>query len=145
MSKVNRTLIFRQFGGAMEQRVEPRNVTMYARDWEVVDSLAQSKGLTVSTALRMIVREWVEHSEAQKRAIPSRPSLTDLIAGPALEQGVVALTCGCCKKVVGVINADAARRESENGVLHFCQECMALPEAEIVARLNASVATEGEL
>jgi len=40
---------------------------MYARDWEVVDGLAQSKGLTASTALRMIVREWVEHSEAQKR------------------------------------------------------------------------------
>lgn len=129
----------------MDEKVEARNVSLYPSDWAVVDAICGEMRMPVSQAMRYIVRKYAEANDPKRRTLPSRLSLTDLIAGPALEQGVVALTCGCCKKVVGVINADAARRESENGVLHFCQECMALPEAEIVARLNASVATEGEL
>lgn len=51
--------------------------------------------------------------------------------------GVVPLTCGLCGTVFGVINADVARRERDEGVVHFCKACMAMPEAELVARLEA--------
>jgi hypothetical protein len=41
-----------------EETVEPRNVTMYGLDWATVDALAKDLGLTTSSALRVIVREW---------------------------------------------------------------------------------------
>jgi len=39
--------------------VEPRNVSMYPRDWEIIDCEAKRLDLTsTSAALRVIVREW---------------------------------------------------------------------------------------
>ena len=47
------------------ETVEGRNVSMYPRDWATVDALAKDMGLTTSSALRAIVREWVQMKGAQ--------------------------------------------------------------------------------
>jgi hypothetical protein len=46
--------------------------------------------------------------------------------------------------VIGLINADAAQRDAENGVIHFCKDCLELPEEEVVARLNERAGAEAE-
>lgn len=48
----------------MSERVESRNVTMYPQDWSVVDQSGASMGLSTSTALRVIVRQWAQHFQA---------------------------------------------------------------------------------
>lgn len=48
----------------MSERVESRNVTMYPQDWAVVDQSGSSMGLSTSTALRVIVRQWAQHFQA---------------------------------------------------------------------------------
>lgn len=39
-------------------RATPRNVTMYSRQWKVVDSVNEYYGLNTSGALRLIVEQW---------------------------------------------------------------------------------------
>jgi hypothetical protein len=36
------------------------NITLYPQDWQVVDALAESLGLNRSSAIRMIIRKWLE-------------------------------------------------------------------------------------
>lgn len=44
-----------------EDRVEPRNVTMYPRHWAMVDSFAKDMGYpSSSSALRRILDEWCD-------------------------------------------------------------------------------------
>jgi len=53
----------RPAGGKNDEKVEPRNVTMYPDHWATVDEYAQAEGFTVSLALRKIVVEWAELKE----------------------------------------------------------------------------------
>ena len=48
-----------------DNRVEPRNVTMYPVQWATVDSFAKDTGYpSTSAALRRIVDEWVQLKQA---------------------------------------------------------------------------------
>jgi hypothetical protein len=40
------------------ERVEVRGVSMYQEDWMEVKVLARTRGISISGALRQIVREW---------------------------------------------------------------------------------------
>lgn len=44
------------------------NVTLYPQDWQVVDALAESLGLTRSAAIRMIIRRWLESASPELQA-----------------------------------------------------------------------------
>ncbi len=57
----------------MSGRVESRNVTMYPQDWAVVEQSGASMGLSTSTALRVIVRQWARHFQAAIQHAPATP------------------------------------------------------------------------
>ncbi|MCD4738335.1 MAG: ribbon-helix-helix protein, CopG family [Anaerolineae bacterium] len=42
-----------------KDRVEPRNVSMYPDDWQTVEELAARLTISISAALRVIVRQWL--------------------------------------------------------------------------------------
>ena len=44
----------------MEGKAEGRNVSMYERDWKIVERFGETLGLDRSSALRAIVRQWYE-------------------------------------------------------------------------------------
>ena len=44
----------------MENLVERRSVSLYPSDWEIVDQSGARMGLSTSTSLRMIVRQWAQ-------------------------------------------------------------------------------------
>lgn len=47
-----------------EERIEPRNISMYPSDWEAVAQVADLSGVkSLSCALRIIIREWKAQQE----------------------------------------------------------------------------------
>jgi hypothetical protein len=46
------------------ERVEVRAVSMYAKEWEILDSYARRRGFSRSLALRQILREWEQDRRA---------------------------------------------------------------------------------
>ena len=48
----------------MSERVEARNVSMYPQDWKLVDESGKNMGLSTSSTLRVIVRQWAQHFQA---------------------------------------------------------------------------------
>lgn len=62
-----------------EQRVVARNITMYPEDWQVVDDAGKKIGLSTSTALRVIVRQWAQNFQtAIQRPAPVTESDADM-------------------------------------------------------------------
>lgn len=53
-----------------DERVEPKNITLYPSDWQIVQEVSTQFGLGLSAALRMIVRDW--HSKAERTLVDSR-------------------------------------------------------------------------
>ena len=50
----------------MKQKSVPKNVSMYPRDWAIVDALAQEYGFRkVSQALQLVVRQYAQLRDAQ--------------------------------------------------------------------------------
>lgn len=49
-----------------DKRVEARNISMYPDDWQTVQGVADNVGLSVSAAMRVIIKEW---QEAKKRLL----------------------------------------------------------------------------
>lgn len=57
-----------------DEKVEARNVTMYPRDWAVVERLALSSGVqSLSGALRLIVQEWRALKRQEQRLQSQQP------------------------------------------------------------------------
>ena len=49
-------------------RVQPRNVSMYGKQWATVQAYAKDQGYSsTSAALRRIVDEWVELKDEKRR------------------------------------------------------------------------------
>lgn len=55
-------------------------------------------------------------------------------------KGVVPMVCDVCEQAFGVINAPAYAADLAADAAHyFCPTCLALPEAEVEARLAAKL------
>jgi len=62
--------------------------------------------------------------------------LNDFPQADSPQSGVVPMRCDVCDQVFGVINASAYQADkAQNEAHYFCKACLALPEAEVEARL----------
>lgn len=62
----------------MENLVERRSVSLYPADWEIIDQSGASMGLSTSTALRVIVRQWAQHFQAAIQRTAAAESDADM-------------------------------------------------------------------
>lgn len=66
--------------------------------------------------------------------------LNDFPQGDSPQSGVVPMRCDVCGQVFGVINASAYEADqAEDAAHYFCPTCLALPEADVEARLSVKV------
>ena len=51
-----------------QEKAVPKNITLYPHDWTIVQDVAQPEGMSLSQALRSIIRDWKRMKDA---AIPT--------------------------------------------------------------------------
>lgn len=101
-----------------------------------VDAQAAVEDRNRSSMLRRLI-------DAGFDALSQQPPAVRISGAVSLDSsGVVPMVCANCGKVFGVINAEAAQADHDLGIMRFCKDCLAMPEEELVASLEAKLEME---
>lgn len=58
-------------------RAVPRNVSLYPRDWTIVENVARPGGMSYSQALRSIIRDWKRMKETYHGQVQPVPEVAN--------------------------------------------------------------------
>lgn len=49
-----------------QEKAIPKNISLYPQDWAIVKDVAQTAGMSISQAIRSIIRDWQRMKDTAK-------------------------------------------------------------------------------